>query len=104
MKQIKTTRPDVLHGLTTIARYMGKRDYHTIIRWREKLAFPLFYDPSALLAGKHRYYTTTEAIKAWEYALANATARVQGKEFNQTLPCPLCGRSGNYAEKEEPAT
>jgi len=103
MKQIKASRPDVLIGLTTIARYMGKRDYHTIIRWRERLGFPLFLNPSALLAGKHRFYTTVDAIKAWEYALANAVARKQGTEFDRSLPCPLCGLSDAGIQLNTPA-
>ena len=102
MKQIKASRPDVLIGLTTIARYMGKRDYHTIIRWRDRLGFPLFLDPSALLADKFRYYTTTDAIKAWEYALSNAVARNQGREFDLSLPCPLCGRGGTQSPVNQP--
>jgi len=104
MKPTKTGRVDAIYGLTTIARYMGKRDSHTIVRWRDKLGFPLFYDPSALLSGKHRYYSSLDAIKCWEYALAVAVARKQGKEFNQNLDCPLCGRSGNVPREEEVAT
>ena len=93
MKPIKTGRSDTIYGLQAIAAYMGRRDPRCIIRWREKLGFPLFLNPSTLLSGKNRYYITVDAVKAWEYSLANAAARTQGREFDLSLPCPLCGRS-----------
>ena len=99
MKQ-NESRPNVLYGLQAITAYMGRRDPRCVIRWRAKFGFPLFYNPSALLVGKYRFYTHTDAIKAWEYALANAVARNEGRVFDQRLSCPLCGRSGESAGGE----
>jgi len=104
MNPTKTGRVDAIYGLRAIAAFMGRRDPRTIIHWRDRFGFPLFYDPSALLSGKYRFYTTPDAIKCWEYALAAAVARKEGKEFNQNLDCPLCGRSGDVPGKEELAT
>ena len=95
MKPTMTSRSDTIYGLQALAAYMGRRDPRCIIRWRERLGFPLFLDHTALLSGKNRYYTTVEAIKAWEHALANATAQAQGREYDPSCPCPLCGRSGD---------
>jgi len=93
MKPINTSRLDLLHGLVAIANFMGVKDRHTIIHWRERLGFPLFLNPSALLSGRNKYYTSTSAITAWEYGLANATAQAQGREYDPSCPCPLCGRT-----------
>jgi len=95
MKPINTSRPDLLHGLVAIANFMGVKDRHTIIHWRERLGFPLFLNPSALLSGRNKYYTSVDAIKSWEYSLASATARAQGREYDPSTACPLCGRSGD---------
>jgi len=107
MKPVNTNRPDLLHGLVAIANFMNVKDRHTIVHWRERLGFPLFLDPSALLSGRNKYYTSTEAIKAWEFALARATARAQGREYDSSCPCPVCGRSGDArlgSEGKDPDT
>ncbi len=109
MKPVNTNRPDLLHGLAAIAGYMGVKDRHTIIHWRDRLGFPLFLNPSALLSGRNKYYTSTSAITAWEHGLANATAQAQGREYDPSCPCPVCGRSDagrkpNIAGTEEGPT
>ena len=58
-------------GLRRIAKRMGVKDKRTILRWNDKLAFPLFFHPSSRLRGRHIVFCTDDEIIArWELVLA----------------------------------
>ncbi len=60
----------MLHvGLRAIARRMGVKDKRTILRWNDRLSFPLFMHPSSKLRGRHIVFCTDdEVIVRWELA------------------------------------
>ena len=81
-------------GLLAIAHRMGKKDPQTIRNWEARLGFPLFMNPSIVLQGWPRYYTTEDAIVSWEYGLREGYKRKRGEAYDPSTPCPLCRRVG----------